>query len=76
MYWGLFIDISSIPYLCPPYVLFALAITKAIPYIPGDRLELSEMVEERLKAGLNIPLMMYVINNSEFTVEEEESSES
>lgn len=75
-FWGLIIDISSIPYLCSPYVLFALAITKAIPYIPGDRLELSEMVEERLKAGLYIPLMMYVINNSEFTVEEEESSES
>ena len=66
-FWGLLFDVSTIPYVSTPAITLMLALTKVIPFIPTSTLELSEMVEERLKAGLEIPVMMYVMNNTEFT---------
>lgn len=67
-FWGILIDVSTVPYICGSVMTLMLGMTKAIPFIPTTTLELSEMVEERLKAGLEIPIMMYVNDNSEFTM--------
>lgn len=67
-FWGLLFDVSTIPYVSTPAITLMLALTKVIPFIPTSTLELSEMVEERLKAGLEIPVMMYVMNNAEFVM--------
>jgi len=66
-FWGILIDISTTPYICTPEITLMLALIKAIPYIPTPQnLELSDMIEEREKAGLYIPVMMNVINSAEF----------
>lgn len=68
-FWGISIDISAVPYICTPEITLLLAISKAIPFIPSTQnLELSEIVEEREKAGLYIPVMMHVMNNAEFVM--------
>lgn len=67
-FWGILIDVSTVPYICGSVMTLMLGISKAIPFIPTSTLELSEMIEERLKAGLKIPFMMHVMNNAEFTM--------
>ena len=68
-FWGISIDISTVPYICTPEITLLLAVTKAIPFIPSTQnLELSDMVEEREKAGLYVPVMMHVMNNAEFVM--------
>ena len=68
-FWGISIDISTVPYICTPEITLLLAISKAIPFIPSTQnLELSDMVEEREKAGLYVPVMMHVMNNAEFVM--------
>lgn len=70
-FWGISIDISTVPYVCTPEIALMLAVIKTIPYYPVlQNLELSEMVEERQKAGLYIPIMMHVMNNAEFTMQD------
>jgi hypothetical protein len=71
-FWCISIDITTVPYICTPEITFMLAVTQAIPFVPSSslHLELSEMVEEREKAGLYIPVMMHVINNAEFVTSE------
>ena len=68
-FWGISIDISTVPYICTPEITLMLAVIKAIPFVPGSpNLELSEMVEERRKAGLHIPFMMNVMNNADWDI--------
>ncbi len=68
-FWGISIDISTVPYICTPEITLMLAVTKAIPFFPSSQnLELSNIVEERKKAGLYIPVMMNIINNAEFVM--------
>ena len=70
-FWGISIDISTVPYICTPEVTLMLAVIKAIPFIPSSQnLELSDIVEEREKAGLYIPFMMNVMNHAEFVMPE------
>lgn len=64
-YWILWIHHSIIPYLCGPTALVILNFSGIIPFIPGELLSLEEMVEERKKAGLNIPHMMKVLSSKE-----------
>ena len=71
-FWGISIDISTVPYICTPEVTLMLAVIKAIPHVPvSQNLELSDMVEEREKAGLYIPVMMNVMNHAEFVMPED-----
>lgn len=64
-YWILWFHQSIIPYLCGPAILVILNMEGIIPFIPGELLSLEEMVEERKKAGLNIPHMMEILSSKE-----------
>ena len=64
-YWILWFHQSIIPYLCGPATLVILNVEGIIPFIPGELLSLEDMVEERKKAGLNIPHMMEVLSSKE-----------
>ena len=67
-FWGILIDVSTVPYICGSVMTLMLGMTKAIPFISTTTLELSDMVEEREKAGLYVPVMMHVMNNAEFVM--------
>jgi hypothetical protein len=64
-YWILWFHQSIIPYLCGLATLVILNVEGIIPFIPGELLSLEDMVEERKKAGLNIPHMMEVLSSKE-----------
>ena len=69
-YWVLWFHQSIIPYLCGPATLVILNVEGIIPFIPGELLSLEEMVEERKKAGLNIPHMMEILSREDKEIKE------
>ncbi len=68
-FWGIIIHQTTAPYICGPVMMVMLNMQRIIPYIPTNTLSLEQMVEEREKAGLNVPMMMNIINHSTFVME-------
>jgi len=64
-YWCLLIHHTTAPYICSFTILGVLAIQRIIPSIDTDLLSLKEMKEERMKAGLDIPPMMNIVDIEE-----------
>lgn len=61
-YWCLSFDKTTIPYVCGPAISLMLVIQGIIPFTSTKLLTLSEMTEERKKAGLDIPPVMATVN--------------
>lgn len=68
-FWGIMIHQTTAPYICGPVMMIMLNMQRIIPFIPSDTLSLKQMVREREKAGLDIPIMMDFISRSSFVVE-------
>lgn len=68
-FWGIMIHQTTAPYICGPVMMVMLNMQRIIPFIPSGTLSLDQMVEEREKAGLNVPMMMNIINHSTFVME-------
>lgn len=68
-FWGIMIHQTTAPYICGPVMMVILNMQRIIPYIPTNTLSLEQMIEEREKADLNVPMMMNIINQSTFVIE-------
>lgn len=68
-FWGIMIHQTTAPYICGPVMMVMLNMQRIIPFIPSDTLSLEQMIKERKKAGLGIPIMMDFICRSSFVVE-------
>ena len=68
-FWGIMIHQTTAPYICGPVMMVMLNMQRIIPFIPSDTLSLEQMIKERKKAGLGIPIMMDFISRSSFVVE-------
>ena len=68
-FWGIMIHQTTAPYICGPVMMIMLNMQQIIPFNPKEDLSLEQMIEERKKAGLDIPIMMDFISRSSFVVE-------
>lgn len=68
-FWGIMIHQTTAPYICGPVMMVMLNMQRIIPFIPSDTLSLEQMIKERKKAGLDIPIMMDFVSRSSFVVE-------
>lgn len=68
-FWGIMIHQTTAPYICGPVMMIMLNMQQIIPFNPKEDLSLEQMIEERKKAGLNVPMMMNIINHSTFVME-------